>query len=379
MKPFYIIPFVLAIAAYLALSEASVQCVDSFENEKRCCKTIQMGNDTENFYCWPKLLVIGTMKSGTTLASLYMTSHPQITHARPKEVHYFGNGKSNPKNNDEYLQVWPASVPGERAVNVEATPRYLYSIEALQEIKEAAPSTRLLVFLRNPADRAWSEFNMMLDIEKASEKSREWFEDHVMPLTACFKAAINSGVKFATDKCLDAFPNERLDWNHLLSVREALRGDAVGIQRCLSLKKSFDKCGLSWRWENPKFEIDKKSQWIFQSNYIKYMKRLFQLFPKNQVLVLFYEDLISKPVQTMQKLFKHAGVDPFEVRALTKEETKSEMTRVFPTFQRNSGWRTGKKPKMSASDRNKINAIFRGPNTQLQQLIGKLPPRWPVY
>jgi hypothetical protein len=109
------------------------------------------------------------------------------------------------------------------------------------------------------------------------------------------------------------------------------------------------------------------------------MEKLFKLFPKEQVLVLFYEDLISKPVQSMQRLFMHAAINPFEVRALTKEETKSEMTRVFPTFERNSGWRTGKKPKMSASDRNKIDAIFRGPNTQLQRLIGPLPANWPIY
>ena len=349
--------FVLVVL-YFSLSNASLECVDSFENSGRCCKRIETGNDTENFYCWPKLIVVGTMKSGTSLASLYMASHPQLTHAKPRELHFFGNKKSNPETTDDYLQIWPPSTPGEQDINVESTPRYFYSEEVIAEIKAAAPSTRLVIFFRNPTYRSWSEYRMMRDIEDGAKPSQEWFETNTMGLTACFKRAIASRVRYATDKCLDQFPHEELNWNHLLAVREEMRARPKKHIECLIANKSFTICGLNQVEKVPEYSSHRGWSWNYRGNYVHYLKPWFKAFSKEQILILFYEDLIKKPIDTMQKVFKHASIDPFEIAQMNKEETKKAMKRIFPTFERNSGWRTGKKPKMPAAARAETDALY---------------------
>ena len=376
MRLFYAISIVLVITVYFSLSKASIQCVDSFEDSGRCCKIIQTGNDTENYFCWPRLLVVGTMKSGTTLASLYMTSHPQMNHAKPKELHFFGNKKSNAETNDDYLQTWGPSVPGERSINVESTPLYFYHTESIAAIKAAAPSTRLVIFLRNPTERSWSEYRMVKDIEAGERPSREWFEANTLGLTACFRRAIASGVRYATDKCFDQFPYEQLNWNHLLHVREEMRTRPKRHIKCLMKSKSFTLCGLNRVQNIPDYSSRRDWTWHDRGHYVQYLKPWFKVFSKEQILILFYDDLIRKSVQTMQRVFKHASIDPIEITPMNKEETKEAIKRVFPTFGRNSGWRTGKKPKMPAAARAETDALYRESNRQLRSLIGELPKSW---
>jgi hypothetical protein len=54
------------------------------------------------------------------------------------------------------------------------------------------------------------------------------------------------------------------------------------------------------------------------------------------------------------------------------------MDRVFPTFKRNSGWRTGKKQKMKAEQRANADAVYRPSNNALKQMIGDLPETWAI-
>jgi len=120
----------------------------------------------------PNFLIIGAAKSGTTSICAYLEQHPEIYLSSTKETNFFAfkDQEVNIKKDtltQSYLQgiitdteqykkkFYEAS--GERAVG-EASPIYLYSKEACQNIHDCLPNVKLIAILRNPVDRAYSNF-----------------------------------------------------------------------------------------------------------------------------------------------------------------------------------------------------------------------------
>lgn len=122
----------------------------------------------------PDFFIIGAPKAGTT--ALYDTTrqHPEIYMSPVKEPHYFAcNGQPPvyPGPLGTYLRqhaIWEplayarlfAGVTDQRAVG-EASPPYLYSSLAAQRIHRNLPRSRIVVILRHPAERAYSNYQQM--------------------------------------------------------------------------------------------------------------------------------------------------------------------------------------------------------------------------
>jgi hypothetical protein len=102
----------------------------------------------------PTFIIAGAMRSGTSSLNSYLREHPQVAVSRPKEVHYFDVNFS--EGEDWYRPHFPDS---ESAVAVgEATPDYLYDVEAAGRIAAALPEVKILLLLRDPVDRAHSHY-----------------------------------------------------------------------------------------------------------------------------------------------------------------------------------------------------------------------------
>jgi hypothetical protein len=107
----------------------------------------------------PNLLISGVPKAGTTSLFNYLAQHPEICPADVKETRYFDAlrfGAELPP-----LETYAAHFrhrQGERYA-LEATPTYFYGGRRIASaIEQALPQVRVLVVLRNPADRCWSDF-----------------------------------------------------------------------------------------------------------------------------------------------------------------------------------------------------------------------------
>ncbi len=75
-----------------------------------------------------------------------------------KELYFFGaEGQGDRCETLAAYEALFAAVDGESAIG-EATPTYLYSTRAAAEIRELIPHARLIVSLRQPADRAFSGY-----------------------------------------------------------------------------------------------------------------------------------------------------------------------------------------------------------------------------
>lgn len=109
----------------------------------------------------PNFFVCGAARSGTTSLWEYLRQHPDIympPAIEHKEPSYFCDlyGMSDW---DHYLALFREAGNCKRVG--EASGPYLTSPESAGRIKAAAPEARIIISLRNPAERAWSLYKWM--------------------------------------------------------------------------------------------------------------------------------------------------------------------------------------------------------------------------
>ncbi len=103
----------------------------------------------------PHFLIIGTQKGGTSSLYSALTQHPQVLKAARKEVHFFDQHYAHGR--DWYLRQFPDCSDGQ--ISGEASPFYMAHPLAAERIHLHCPDVKLIVLLRNPADRAISHYH----------------------------------------------------------------------------------------------------------------------------------------------------------------------------------------------------------------------------
>jgi hypothetical protein len=106
-------------------------------------------------------LVCGTQKGGTTALHTYLRGHPEICVPDIKELHFFDNEENFTHRRPDYSRYheYFHPQPGHRLLG-EATPIYMYWHDAPRRIWEYNPRIKLVMLLRNPAERAFSHWSM---------------------------------------------------------------------------------------------------------------------------------------------------------------------------------------------------------------------------
>jgi hypothetical protein len=105
----------------------------------------------------PSFLVIGASQSGTTSFFSYLTAGPQVLPALAKEVRYFDRYYA--KGRDWYRSFFPLRAAAAGAAVGEATPAYMWHPHVPARVREFDPGMRLIALLRDPVDRAYSDFH----------------------------------------------------------------------------------------------------------------------------------------------------------------------------------------------------------------------------
>ena len=185
-------------------------------------------------------VVGGVQKAGTTALHDFLAQHPQVALLRDQALHFFDKPEHFVGEPD-YEILHSNFAPGRRwRVAGEVTADYLYYPEALERIARYNPAMKLIVSLRNPTERAFSQWNMRRD--KGQEP---------------------------------------------LEFLEALKRD--------------QETGV---WKRPRGD-----GYIARSLYFPQLEKVFSLFPRDQVLVLKYEEFRSNPSPTLDRMFDFLGVD----------------------------------------------------------------------
>lgn len=120
----------------------------------------------------PDFFVIGAPKAGTTALHLTLALHPQLFMAPVKEPKFFlcdgrpprwGGGPGDAHSYGEWIwrqqdyEALFADAPA-GTLKGESTPFYLADFAAQRRIRERVPQARLIAILRDPVDRAYSNW-----------------------------------------------------------------------------------------------------------------------------------------------------------------------------------------------------------------------------
>jgi Sulfotransferase domain len=118
---------------------------------------------------------VGAQKSGTTALYYFLGEHPDISVSLTKETNYFAT-ESYWENGADY-KIYRRQFelfPGARKLG-EASPRYMPCHQiAAPRIAEYNPDIKLIFILKNPIDRAYSQYKMHT---KANKYFRLTFEE----------------------------------------------------------------------------------------------------------------------------------------------------------------------------------------------------------
>jgi hypothetical protein len=127
-------------------------------------------------HLFPNLLIVGAAKAGTTALHYALDQHPQVYMSKKKEPGYFvwpeenlefiNNGKliTQPRflvnHLDDYLELFAEGK--DTKVRGESSTTYLFfykrAIENIKRIHPAPDQVKIVIALRNPVDRAFSQY-----------------------------------------------------------------------------------------------------------------------------------------------------------------------------------------------------------------------------
>ncbi len=209
--------------------------------------------------CKPNFLILGAQKAGTSSLNHYLNQHPKIKGSTIKEVRFFDRDENYFKGENWYHNYFLQNK--NTSLYFDATPEYIYRSVAAERIYNYNPNIKLIVLLREPVKRAYSSWNMYRD-----------FLEKTIP-----------------DPLFRGYVKERE--NNLYKELYG-SGPYPSFEACMTeeMKKMEEGSEL----QEPSF--------IRRGIYIDQLNRVFKFFPKKQVLVLGFKDLVTDRVNTLNKV-----------------------------------------------------------------------------
>lgn len=271
----------------------------------------------------PDFLVIGAARCGSTWIHEALKEHPAI--AMPldrKEIHFFNRDSHYAQGLGWYAPFFTHKTDDQ--ICGEVTPSYLSDEKAAARIAQHVPKAKLVVSLRNPAERAFSSYTGYVMAGKLSP----------------------SDTIFEADKKLD---------------------------------------------------FDNQSSLLAHGHYAEHLARYFSLFPRENILVLFYEDLAKDPQNFISRIYTFLEVDAtYQPAVLNKRVNEGRFSSFLRFFNVVASWlpesvqkyiqktvimlrkKLAPRHKEIPSDlKTQLDDYYRGYNRKLAELLGvELPENW---
>jgi hypothetical protein len=128
----------------------------------------------------PNFFISGAPRCGTTALYTYLSEHPNIFMPEVKELNYFADDFPNVqkiafKSPNDYLKLFADADDRHLAVG-EASPFYLFSKVAFENMHAFDPEARVILSLRNPVDfiQSYHQLNLSLLREDVQDLAQAW-------------------------------------------------------------------------------------------------------------------------------------------------------------------------------------------------------------
>lgn len=267
------------------------------------------------------LVVVGTPKAGSTTLHHYLAQHSGLALTQPKEPHFFDVNYEEPVT--EHLAPWfshaePTQLRGE------VTPHYLFLPYVAERLRNHAPEATLVAVLRDPVDRAYSDWWMYWT--RATE-----------PLP--FEDAIRANL-------------ERLDSGPMFTEGDAEKRWQTYYEETLSGSPTEIQ-------QRPYVEI---------GHYAEQIQRYLDYFEADQIHVFLAAELREDPARIVRKVWRELELDPCVT--LGPPERRNEAMGGITRYLYAAGRSLGIKPL--------FHVLPRGIRTKLKQLTARVDERPPM-
>lgn len=122
-------------------------------------------NDTSYCNRFPKIIILGPQKTGTTALYTFLNEHPllesnKFTHENFEETQFFSN-KNYFKGIDWYLKLFNNPI-NDSIILFEKSANYFTENKAPLRIKNLLKSPKFVIITINPVDRAYSWYQVCI-------------------------------------------------------------------------------------------------------------------------------------------------------------------------------------------------------------------------
>lgn len=233
----------------------------------------------------PMLIIAGAQKSGTSTLFEMLAKHPSVSGCTPKEPQFFSMGADIVEENiDWYLSLFEHNSKAEYLLDGSAF--YLFHPRTPRLIKDTVSAPKIIIIIRDPAKRMHSAYLHMR--KKVPTTEYRSFDDILDQLVA----AQNRGESPADAETLllqNAARDGRVDEKYL---------DAGYLAR--SAGAPFDS-----EIQDPIFLY----KYLQNSQYSTKIENYDEHFGRENVKVLFFEELIQSPDTTIRTVTDFAGLE----------------------------------------------------------------------
>lgn len=209
----------------------------------------------------PDYLIIGVKRGGTTSLAEYLFQHPHVLEPYvPKGTRYFE--VNHERGRRWYDTNFPTAATarrhekrtGVRPLTGDSSPYIVFHPWALERVRRELPDAKLVLSLRDPVVRAWSQYNY--EVKRGYE-----------------------GLDIMA--ALDAEPGR------LEGELERMAADPTYLSKA-----------------------HRHNAYLARGNYAEQLCRVYELFPAEQVHVVVAEDLFAEPQATYDELVDFLGLPP---------------------------------------------------------------------
>jgi hypothetical protein len=106
----------------------------------------------------PDFIIAGVQKGGTTSLFKYLELHPDVATSFTKEAHFFNWSYEHGKS--YYKAFFPLKAQTANKIVGESSPDYIDNPYVPERLAKMYPNIKLIFIFRNPAERAYSHYQM---------------------------------------------------------------------------------------------------------------------------------------------------------------------------------------------------------------------------
>lgn len=233
------------------------------------------------FRTLPNFIIIGVKRCGTTTLYEQLSEHPCIEKSAHDNLGFFNNNfelglnwyRSHFVTNSKKRQI---EKKYGKFTTYDVTSSYIQNKQTAENIFKTLPNVKLILILRNPSDRAYSEYNQNIIDENESRDFEELIKKEIEEI----ENTSDENLKFCSDKI------------------------------------NLVKKGI----------------------YIKQVLPWLKIFPREQILIISTEELGEKTDETYNKIFRFLELPEYKIknkqryRRGTYEKMSDEARKILDNF-----------------------------------------------